>query len=132
MFDVGFSEVLVIALVALLVVGPEQLPKLARTIGLWVGRTRQFVHSVKADIDRELKTEELQRILKTQADSHPLEVILDDDTRQAMTRLQSDLSQPITRMAEPIRSPLVLPILPVDPQPIPPDPQHVAKHTQRP
>ena len=58
MFDVGFLELLVVGVVALLVIGPERLPKLARTAGMWVGRGRRFVSSVKADIEQELKTEE--------------------------------------------------------------------------
>jgi Tat protein translocase TatB subunit len=51
MFDIGFWEVIFIAVITLLVVGPERLPKVARTAGLWVGKIRGFVVSVKADID---------------------------------------------------------------------------------
>jgi sec-independent protein translocase protein TatB len=54
MFDIGFWEVIFIAVITLLVVGPERLPKVARTAGLWVGKIRGFVVSVKADIDKEL------------------------------------------------------------------------------
>jgi len=57
MFDIGFAELLVIAVVALLVIGPERLPRVARTAGMWVGRARRFVSTVKADIDRELAAE---------------------------------------------------------------------------
>jgi sec-independent protein translocase protein TatB len=60
MFDIGFAELLVIAVVALLVIGPERLPRVARTAGMWVGRARRFVSSVKADIDRELAADELK------------------------------------------------------------------------
>ena len=66
MFDVGFWELLLIGVVALLVVGPERLPGLARTVGLWVGKVRRFVNSVKSDIDREMRTEELKKILDKQ------------------------------------------------------------------
>jgi len=66
MFDIGFWELLIIAVVALLVVGPERLPGLARTAGVWVGKVRRFVNSVKADIDREVRTEELQKLLNKQ------------------------------------------------------------------
>jgi sec-independent protein translocase protein TatB len=66
MFDIGFWELLIIAVVALLVVGPERLPGLARTAGMWVGKVRRFVNSVKADIDREVRTEELQKLLNKQ------------------------------------------------------------------
>ena len=65
MFDVGFSEILIIAVVALLVLGPERLPKAARFAGLWVRRARAQWYSVKAELERELANEELLRGLKT-------------------------------------------------------------------
>jgi len=68
MFDIGFSELVLIAIVALLVIGPDRLPQVARTAGMWVGKMRGFVSSVKADIDSELATDELKKIIKEQAD----------------------------------------------------------------
>ncbi|RMD70510.1 MAG: twin-arginine translocase subunit TatB [Gammaproteobacteria bacterium] len=67
MFDIGFWEITVILIIALLVVGPERLPGLMRTVGLWVGKTRRFIASVKADIDRELQADELRQMLDQQA-----------------------------------------------------------------
>ena len=64
MFDVGFSELLLVALVALLVLGPERLPRAARFVGLWVRRARAQWHSVKAELERDLAAEELQRSLR--------------------------------------------------------------------
>ena len=61
MFDVGFSEILLIAVVALLVLGPERLPKAARFAGLWVRRARAQWNSVKAELESELADEELRR-----------------------------------------------------------------------
>jgi sec-independent protein translocase protein TatB len=61
MFDVGFSEILVIAVVALLVLGPERLPKAARFAGLWLRRARAHWNSVKAEFENELADEELRR-----------------------------------------------------------------------
>jgi len=81
MFDVGFLELMLVGIVALLVIGPERLPKLARTAGMWLGKGRRFVSSVKADIEQELKTEELNRILDQQKSSNPLHEII-EDTRQ--------------------------------------------------
>ncbi|MEN8176157.1 MAG: Sec-independent protein translocase protein TatB [Pseudomonadota bacterium] len=78
MFDVGFTELILIAVVALLVVGPQRLPAVARTAGLWFGRGKRLLTSVKADIEQELRTEELKRVLKEQADSNPLHEILED------------------------------------------------------
>ncbi|TVQ89133.1 MAG: twin-arginine translocase subunit TatB [Chromatiaceae bacterium] len=79
MFDIGALELLVIGLVALLVLGPERLPKVARTAGLWIGRARRSFMMVKAEIDREIKAEELREILRKQSLSNPLETIIEDD-----------------------------------------------------
>jgi sec-independent protein translocase protein TatB len=62
MFDIGFSELLVIAVVALLVIGPERLPKVARTAGHLLGRLQRYVNDVKADIQREMELEELKKL----------------------------------------------------------------------
>jgi sec-independent protein translocase protein TatB len=64
MFDDGFSELLVNAVVALLVKGPERLPKAARFAGLWVRRARAQWHSVRAELERDLASEEMQRSLR--------------------------------------------------------------------
>jgi sec-independent protein translocase protein TatB len=63
MFDIGFSELLLIAIVALVVLGPERLPKAARFAGLWVRRARSQWDSVKQELERELEAEELKRNL---------------------------------------------------------------------
>ena len=62
MFDVGFSEMVVVAVVALVVIGPERLPKVARTLGHLVGRMQRYVNDVKADINREMELEELRKL----------------------------------------------------------------------
>ncbi|MGH8683507.1 MAG: Sec-independent protein translocase protein TatB [Burkholderiales bacterium] len=62
MFDIGFSELLVIAVVALLVIGPERLPKVARTAGHMFGRLQRYVNDVKADIQREMELDELRKL----------------------------------------------------------------------
>jgi sec-independent protein translocase protein TatB len=62
MFDIGFSELMVIAVVALVVIGPERLPKVARTLGHLFGRMQRYVNDVKADITREMQLEELRKL----------------------------------------------------------------------
>ncbi|MGI9318463.1 MAG: Sec-independent protein translocase protein TatB [bacterium] len=62
MFDVGFWELAIIGVVALVIVGPERLPGLARTAGLWVGKARRMISDVKRDIDRELKASEMSEL----------------------------------------------------------------------
>ena len=62
MFDIGFSEMLVIAIVALVVIGPERLPRVARTAGHLLGRLQRYVSDVKSDINREMQLEELKKL----------------------------------------------------------------------
>jgi sec-independent protein translocase protein TatB len=69
MFDVGFSELMVIALVALIVIGPERLPRVARTLGALLGRAQRYVNDVKADIQREVDLDELKSIRSTFQDA---------------------------------------------------------------
>lgn len=64
MFDVGLSELMVIGVVALVVIGPERLPKVARTAGLILGRLQRYVSDVKADIHREIQLDELKQLQK--------------------------------------------------------------------
>jgi sec-independent protein translocase protein TatB len=82
MFDIGFSELFVIALVALLVLGPERLPKAARFAGLWVRRARAQWYSVKSELENELADDELKRSLQQTRDQ------LHEEMRQARDELQ--------------------------------------------
>lgn len=63
MFDVGFWELAVIGVVALVVLGPERLPRAARTAGLWVSKARRTVRTMKAEIERELDMEEMKKVV---------------------------------------------------------------------
>jgi len=69
MFDIGFSEIVVIAVVALIVIGPERLPKVARTLGHLFGRMQRYVNDVKADISREMELDELRKLQATVQDA---------------------------------------------------------------
>lgn len=62
MFDVGFSELMLIGIVALVVIGPERLPKVARTVGHLLGRMQRYVSDVKSDISREMQLDELKKV----------------------------------------------------------------------
>jgi sec-independent protein translocase protein TatB len=64
MFDIGFSELVVVSLIALIVLGPKRLPEVARTAGRWVRQLRRFVADVKQDLDREMHSEELSELRK--------------------------------------------------------------------
>src|SRR3954468_17661856 len=69
MFDIGFSELMVIAVVALIVIGPERLSKVARTMGHLMGRLQRYVNDVKADINREMELDELRKFKTTFEDA---------------------------------------------------------------
>lgn len=62
MFDIGFTELVVVGIVALIVIGPEKLPKTARTLGHLFGRLQRYISDVKADISREMELEELRKL----------------------------------------------------------------------
>jgi sec-independent protein translocase protein TatB len=79
MFDIGFPELLIISVVALLVLGPERLPEAMRTLGLYFGRMRRSFTAVKAEIEREIGMDEVRRQLHNEA-------ILDE-----MKRLEADV-----------------------------------------
>ena len=64
MFDVGFSELIMVGLVSLLVLGPERLPKVARVAGYWIGKIQQMITNVKVEISQELHAEEIRQLLK--------------------------------------------------------------------
>ena len=103
MFDVGFFELLLIGVVALLVVGPERLPKLARTAGMWLGRGKRFISSVKADIDREIKADELKQILDKQKRSNPLHEFV-EDTRKGLDDIKADTESAVRLKDKPAAS----------------------------
>jgi sec-independent protein translocase protein TatB len=69
MFDIGFSELLVIAIVALIVIGPQRLPTVARTLGHLFGRMQRYVNDVKADISREMELDELKKLQSSMEDT---------------------------------------------------------------
>jgi sec-independent protein translocase protein TatB len=61
-FDISFAELMIIAVVALLVIGPEKLPKVARTMGAYAGRLQRYVAQIKEEVNREVRFEELQKL----------------------------------------------------------------------
>ena len=89
MFDVGFSEMLVIGLVALIVIGPERLPRVARTLGILAGRLQRYVADVKADINREVELDELRKMKDSvqQAASN-----IEDSVQNELSKTESDLN----------------------------------------
>ena len=89
MFDIGFLELAVIGVVALIVIGPEKLPAVARTMGFWLGKARRFVSTVQDDINREVnKTGELKRLLEEQSKIKEMHEIIEqtvDETKKSVS-----------------------------------------------
>ena len=91
MFDIGFSELIMVGLVSLLVIGPERLPKVARIAGYWIGKARNMVASVKAEIKQELQAEEIRQILKEQADLQEFHAAI-NETAEAANSIKASLA----------------------------------------
>lgn len=97
MFDVGFTELMVIALVGLIVIGPERLPKVARTVGHLLGRLQRYVGDVKSDISREMQLEDLKKLqAQVQEQARDLERQVNDQ----MNTVETQLNQSILASAE--------------------------------
>ena len=93
MFDVSFSELVVIGLVALIVIGPERLPKVARTAGLLLGRLQRYVSDVKADISREMQLDELKKMQEQIADhARAMESSLSDEMHAVHESLNQSIA----------------------------------------
>jgi sec-independent protein translocase protein TatB len=90
MFEIGFWEMVLIGVVAMIVVGPERLPGLARTAGLWLGKARRMIADVKAEVDRELHLEEIKQSLREQ--SHLTEINeIKQDLAGQVNAIQQDI-----------------------------------------
>lgn len=102
MFDIGFTELLLIGLVALVVVGPERLPRVARTLGHLAGRLQRYVADVKADIHREIELEELRKMRDTVQEAASR---IESSVQQELAKTESDLNSAARSAAEPAKPP---------------------------
>jgi sec-independent protein translocase protein TatB len=90
MFDIGLSEIVVIGVVALIVIGPERLPKVARTLGHMFGRLQRYVNEVKADINREMELDELRKLqAQVQSAARDIEQSVTQAAREVETGVRS-------------------------------------------
>jgi sec-independent protein translocase protein TatB len=89
MFDISFMEILVISIVALIVIGPERLPTVARTLGHLYGRCRNFVYSVRTDIHNEIRMEELKHM---QSSVHETVQSIENSVQQSVDQLKTTLA----------------------------------------
>lgn len=96
MFDIGFSEITIILLIGLLVIGPERLPEVARKVGLAIGKAKRFVQSVRSDIENELRTDELEKMLKEQKQQI-------QDLKGAFDSKSSDIVEEVKQVGESLK-----------------------------
>jgi sec-independent protein translocase protein TatB len=99
MFDVAFSELLVIGVVALVVIGPERLPKVARTAGAWLGRLNRYVAQVKQDIDRDMQLEELRKLQAQMQETAQKYEVIAAETGQELKREVDQVERVMQAMA---------------------------------
>jgi sec-independent protein translocase protein TatB len=115
MFDVSFSELVVIALVALIVIGPERLPKVARTVGALLGRLQRYVNDVKADINREIQLDELKKLQQQVAEqAQGMEQSVSQQLKSTETALNESLTQGLDKRADQPPADIVPPALASD------------------
>jgi len=94
MFDIAFSELMLIGVIALIVIGPEKLPRMARTVGHLAGRLQRYVSDVKADINREMELDELRKMRDS----------MQEAASGFETSVQSELNKTETDLNEAVKS----------------------------
>ena len=95
MFDFSFSELALIGAVALVVLGPERLPKVARTVGEWAGKAQRYVAQVKADVTREMEVAELKKL---QEQARDVARSIETSVQEGVSGLKSDLDSTATAL----------------------------------
>ncbi len=99
MFDLSISELMVIMVVALIVIGPERLPKVARTLGHLWGRAQRYVNGVKADIERDMAVDEFRRLQqKVQAEAGAVEKSIKQETQTVDQQMQ-EINEQFTKLS---------------------------------
>ena len=99
MFDIGFSELLMIAIVALVVIGPERLPGVARNVGRFTGRLQRYVNDIKRDFNREIEFDEIRRL------QHEMETTV-QTMQESMRVVESTLQQEVARQQSTLPMPV--------------------------
>jgi sec-independent protein translocase protein TatB len=97
MFDIGFSELLVIGIVALIVIGPERLPRVARTLGHLAGRLQRYVSDVKSDISREMELEDLRKMRDSMQQAA---TSFESSVKSELNKTESELNQSVEALVQ--------------------------------
>jgi sec-independent protein translocase protein TatB len=112
MFDIGFSELIVIAVVALVVIGPERLPKVARTIGHLLGKAQRYVNDVKTEINREMEIDELRRL---QAEMQDAARKLETNVHQTMRETEESVQKSVKSIEDDVAELEAMPLASASP-----------------
>jgi sec-independent protein translocase protein TatB len=99
MFDIAFSEMLIIAVIALLVIGPEKLPKVAKTVGHLLGKAQRYVSDVKSEINREMEIDELRKL---QAEMQTAARKVEGDVQTTLRDTEMDLNKSVKSIEDDI------------------------------
>ncbi len=101
MFGIDFSEIVVVMVVALIVVGPERLPKVARTMGQWAGSLQRYINRIKTDVNNSMELDELRELeRKIKAEKDALENSVhqaESDLNHEVHKLKTELQDPVKR-----------------------------------
>jgi len=97
MFDIAFSELMVIGVIALIVIGPEKLPRMARTVGHLAGRLQRYVSDVKADINREIELDELRKMRDSMQQAASS---FESDVQSELHKTEADLNKTVESVVE--------------------------------
>ena len=106
MFDIGFWEMGLIGVVALIVIGPERLPKVAATVGFWVGKLRAQAFNIRSEIEKEINADELREALHRQEEEVRNLHIMMQEQRDKADSLQKDIQRDTSPTQEPQMQPL--------------------------
>jgi sec-independent protein translocase protein TatB len=108
MFDIGFSELVAVSLIALIVLGPKRLPEVARTAGRWMGQLRRFITDVKLDLDREIHSEELSELRKLKQELDSTRRLMQDTSGELVkgfAEINPDTAAPTIHSPQPPKLP---------------------------
>ena len=119
MFDIGFPELMLISVVALLVIGPERLPETVRSIALWIGRFRRSFGNLRAEIEREIGADEIRAQLRNEA------IMADyEKTRSELASLKSEVEDTVNAASRDLKvTREALEATPTEPPPPEPEPE---------
>jgi sec-independent protein translocase protein TatB len=97
MFDIAFSELMLIGLIALIVIGPQKLPRMARTVGHLLGRLQRYVSDVKADINREIELDELRKMRDSMQEAASS---FETSVKSELDKTETDLNKSVEAVVE--------------------------------